>query len=172
MTFEEALLRDGELFGSRQRAVLPRRAVDEDEAGARALALAYWRAVEATTARAVRAVVRPDGAVALRPLRRGPALLRFGAPRVTVGGGATIVRQDIEGGLLTRRAGGWIELVQLDGDPVVVTATVEDYLPSLAARPGRPGWTGTLYVQLQARLHRRVARRFFAALAGPGRSRA
>jgi hypothetical protein len=53
------------------------------------------------------------------------------------------------------RPGGSLELEQLNGDPVVLRSRLTEYVPRLA---------GTLYFQLQARLHSLISRRHFARL--------
>ena len=51
--------------------------------------------------------------------------------------------------------GGALALEQIDGDPVVLRSTLTEYVPRL---------TGTLYFQVQARLHSLISRRHFARL--------
>ena len=61
----------------------------------------------------------------------------------------------IVGGLLVGRPGGALALEQVNGDPVVLRSTLTEYVPRLA---------GTLYFQVQARLHSLISRRHFARL--------
>ena len=70
-------------FASGQRASLPSPAVEHSPAGARRLGDLYWHELNRATFGLVCARVGPDSVV-LRPLRIGPALLRFGRGEPTV----------------------------------------------------------------------------------------
>ena len=137
------------------------------EEGARELARAYWLEVERLLHGLVRVHAR-DGRVEIRLLTRGPALIRLGGPRVTVGRGRVACRYPIEGGLLTRVPAGALTLEQVAGETVELRSSVAGFHPRLAARPGFPRWTGVLYPRVQARLHDAVGRRFLARLAERG----
>ena len=101
----------------------------------------------------------------LRVARRGPTLLRFGTPQVSVTSDAVSTTYPITGGLLARRAAGSITLSMHGGaDRVELRSAIAGYHPTLAARPGAPAWTGELYDQIQARIHARVSRRYFHRL--------
>ncbi len=128
--------------------------VEPSPRGAETLAASYWREVEATTRRLVRADV-VDGHVDVRLLGRGPTLIRLGPPAVLADLSSVTCTYPIVGGLLVGRPGGALALEQLNGDPVVLRSTLTEYVPSLA---------GTLYFQVQARLHSLISRRYFARL--------
>jgi hypothetical protein len=130
--------------------------VEPSPRGAETLATNYWREVEATTRRLVRADA-VDGRVEVRLLGRGPALIRLGPAVVLADHASVICTYPILGGLLVGRPGGALALEQLNGDPVVLRSTLTEYVPSLA---------GTLYFQIQARLHSLISRRYFVRLSG------
>ena len=71
----------------------------------------------------------------------------------------------ITGGLLARRPAGSITLTQSGRDTVELSSRISGFVPRLAARPGRPPWTGTLYEQVQSRIHVAISRRYFSRLA-------
>lgn len=131
-------------------------------AGGRELAERYWREVEATTGRLVRAR-RRDGEITLR-LAGVLTLLRFGIPRTTVGENGVLTCFPITGGLLARRAGGSLSFSQTPAPDVQLRATIEGFFPRLGERPGGPAWTGGLYRHVQQRIHTTISRRFFARL--------
>ena len=88
--------------------------------------------------------------VELRLLGRGPALLRFGRPRIDARPGRVECTYAVEGGLLTTRAAGEIEFVQTAD---ALGATVRGFFPRLL-----------LLYRLQRRAHVAVSRRYFARL--------
>jgi hypothetical protein len=128
--------------------------VEPSPRGAETLAASYWREVEATTRRLVQADA-VDGHIDVRLLGRGPALIRLGPPAVLANLASVTCTYPIVGGLLVGRPGGTLALEQVDGDPVVLRSTLTEYVPRLA---------GTLYFQVQARLHSLISRRYFARL--------
>ncbi|MGN6380871.1 MAG: hypothetical protein ACTHNU_18105 [Gaiellales bacterium] len=98
-------------------------------------------------------------------LGRGPALLRFGPPIVRLTPGVVGCAYPILGGVLARRAGGTISFEQREAERGwVLRVQVAGFAPRLAAGPGRPAWTGLLYVLMQAPLHRWIGRRHAASL--------
>jgi hypothetical protein len=133
--------------------------------GALALSRAYWAEVERSTHGLVRVEARASGLV-LRLLGTGPALLRFGRGEISVTEATVSCRFAVEGGLLARRAAGALTLEQTTAGTVELRSTVSGFYPRLAARPGRPRWTGALYASGQARLHDAIGRRFLARFAG------
>ena len=144
--------------------VTPRPVVERTVAGAMMLGAAYWREVERLTRGLVRTRGRGSG-LELRVARRGPALLRFGTPQLSVTTDVVSTTYPIVGGMLARRAAGSITLsMRDDDDGVELRSTIAGYHPTLAARPGAPAWTGELYDQIQARVHARVSRRYFHRL--------
>ena len=147
---------------SEQRAALGDLVVEFSAEGAERLGNAYWREVERFTGRLVRARQR-QGSLELCLLGRGPALLRFGAPLIEVTGTLVSCRYPIEGGLLAQRPAGEI-LFEQTGGPVVLRSAIRGFFPRLAARQGRPDWTGALYNRVQSRIHVAVSRRYFSRL--------
>ena len=149
---------------STQRLVAPRPVVEHTVEGAMILGAAYWREVERLTRGLVR-TRSSRGSTELRFVRRGPTLLRFGNPRLSVTTDAVSTTYPITGGLLARRAAGSITLSMRGGaDSGELRSAIAGYPPTLAARPGAPAWTGELYDQIQARIHARVSRRYFHRL--------
>ncbi len=148
---------------SEQRAELRSPVVEFSEGGATHLGSAYWQEVERATGRLVRARER-DGTVELRVLGRGPALLRFDAPSFEVTDALVCCRYPIAGGLLAQRAAGEIVFEQVGGAAPVVRSAIRGFFPRLAARQGRPDWTGALYNRVQSRIHVAVSRRYFSRL--------
>jgi hypothetical protein len=148
---------------SEQRVVLAAPVVDFSVPGGEHLGRAYWREVERITRRLVRVRER-QGSIELRLLGRGPALLRFGAPKIDATAALVSCRYPIEGGLLARRPGGEIDFAQTGDGPTVVRSAIRGFFPSLAARTGSPDWTGALYNRVQSRIHVVVSRRYFARL--------
>ena len=128
--------------------------VEPSPRGAETLAASYWREVEATTRRLVQADA-VDGPIEVRLLGRGPVLIRLGPPALLADLVSVTCTYPIVGGLLVGRPGGALALEQVSGDPVVLRSTLTEYVPRLA---------GTLYFQLQARLHSLVSRRYFERL--------
>jgi hypothetical protein len=128
--------------------------VEQSRRGAERLAASYWREVEATTHRLVQADA-VDGYVEVRLLGRGPALIRLGPPAVLADRVSVTCTYPIVGGLLVGRPGGALALEQVNGDPVVLRSTLTEFVPRLA---------GTPYLQVQARLHALISRRYFARL--------
>lgn len=153
---------------SEQRVVLRAPVVEFSEAGAEHLGRAYWREVERTTGRIVRARER-KGSLELRLFGRGPSLLRFGQPTFEATLTLAACRYPIEGGLLAQRPAGEILFEQVGGSAPVIRSAIRGFFPSLAARNGRPDWTGALYNRLQSRIHVRVSRRYFARLIAEAR---
>jgi hypothetical protein len=160
----EARASDGAVE-SEQRARVDRLVVPLSDDGARRLAGVYWQVVGQATFGLVRA--RDTGAgLELRLLGRGPALLRFGPARVSVGPDAVGCTHAITGGLLSRTPSGLILFEQRQlADCVLLVSSIAGFHPRLAARPGAPVWTGELYKRVQARLHVAIGRRYFARLA-------
>jgi hypothetical protein len=91
-------------------------------------------------------------------------LLRFGTPTVSVEEGEVRCTYAILGGLLARRPAGEISFAQRTSGETELCSTIRGFFPQLAARPDRPRWHGTLYGQLQRRIHLAVSRRYFARL--------
>ena len=144
--------------------VAPRPVVERTVDGAMMLGAAYWREVERLTRGLVRTRSR-NGGLELRVARRGPALLRFGTPQISIASDAVSTTYPIAGGMLARRAAGSITLSMRGGSGrVELRSAIAGYHPTLAARPGAPAWTGELYDQIQARVHARVSRRYFHRL--------
>jgi hypothetical protein len=92
-----------------------------------------------------------------RPRRLDQALDRFD-------GELTRRLYPIVNGFLVRRAGGTISFSQEAGPPLALASAITGFFPRFAAPPGRPGWTGALYEQVQRRLHQAVSKRYFRAL--------
>ena len=148
---------------SRQLVRVNVRAVEASEAGARWLGLTYWQAVDSFTRGAIRASWGDQGG-RLR-LVGGATLLRFGLPELRYSDAVVSCRYAIEGGLLALRAGGSVTLAQrVEGTEHELSVTVEEYLPSLAARAGAPWWTGAVYAKVQSPFHAAVSRRYFELL--------
>jgi hypothetical protein len=109
--------------------------------------------------------VRPTGGgVELRLLRNGPVLLGFDLPELEVRPTSVSCSYAILGGLLARAEGGVVTFAQERARPWCLRTSIRGFFPRLGAFPGRPRWTGFLYVQVQARLHRAVASRYVARL--------
>jgi hypothetical protein len=154
---------------SGQRVTLDRPAVPFDETGARALGGVYWAEVERSLLGLVRRS-RSSPRVELLLLGIGPALLRFGAPTLEVSPSAIACAYPIAGGLLARAPRGEIRFEQRRNGGYELRSTIAGFVPRLAARDGRPLWTGALYTHVQSRIHVALSRRYFARLAG-GRRR-
>jgi hypothetical protein len=157
-------LHDSGAFESVQLTVVSGPAVEESEAGARWLGMAYWRSVTDVTRGAVRATWSAQGG-RLR-LLGGPTLLRFGLPVLRHDGGLISCRYTIEGGLLALRAGGTVTLQQRRrGDEHELSVDVEGYRPRLAPPAGWPSWAGVLYARGQQPFHAAVSRHYFDIVA-------
>ena len=137
-----------------ETTIAARPVVEQTPRGAERLAASYWREVEATTGRLVRANAA-DGHIDVRLLGRGLVLIRLGPPTVRADLESVTCTYPIVGGLLVGRAGGALALEQVSGDAVVLRSVLTEYVPTL---------TGALYFQLQARLHSLITRRYFARL--------
>ena len=152
-----------------QRARFGRPVVSFSDEGARHLSSTYWREVERSTLRLVRAT-GPARGVSLLAFGRGPVLLRFGPAEITATPTEVRCGHAIVGGLLARKASGEIRFEQrVQDDGVLVISAISGFHPTLAARPGMPAWTGELYKGVQSRLHVLVGRRYFDCLAQEGR---
>jgi hypothetical protein len=132
--------------------------------GAGELGALYWREVEGFMRGLVAAKVSADGTVQLRLRPGGLVLLAFGSPERTVAGEGVRCTYPIVNGFLVRRAGGTISFSQEAGPPLALASAITGFFPRLAAPPGRPGWTGALYEQVQRRLHQAISKRYFRAL--------
>jgi hypothetical protein len=152
---------------SEQRVTLGAPVVEFSLVGAEHLGRLYWCEVERATHRLVRAR-RRNGGLELRVLGNGPALLRFGQPTVHATHELAYCSYPIRGGLLAQRAAGEIIFEQV-GSPPTVRSTIRGFLPSLAARRGRPDWTGALYTKVQSQIHNAISRRYFARLIAESR---
>jgi hypothetical protein len=143
---------------SEESFALARLVVPATRDGAGRLGSAYWPEVERSTRGAVRARGTPES-VELPLFGRAPALLRFGAPEIQVEPTAISCTYPVLGGLLARGAGGELVFEQRRSLAWCVRTLVRDFSPRLAGRAGSPGWTGFVYHQVQARLHRAIGRR-------------
>jgi hypothetical protein len=123
----------------------------------------YWAEVERSTVRLVRQQHRLSG-TSLCLVGGWPTLLRFGEPEVEVSPGMIVCRYPIVGGVLVRRPQGEISFTQAGGERPELRSTIRGCFPALAARSGKPGWTGALYEHLQSRLHVAISRRYFTRL--------
>ena len=155
--------RDDGAVESEQRVLLRAPVVEFSVTGAEHLGRLYWREVERITGRLVQTRER-QGSIELRLLRRGPALLRFGAPTIEATTTLVCCSYPIEGGLLARRPGGEIFFAQTGDPSPVVRSAIRGFFPSLASRDASPDWTGALYNRVQSRIHLAVSRRYFARL--------
>ena len=137
--------------------------VEASGAGARALGVTYWQAVDRVTRGGVRASWTGGGG--RLKLLGGATLLTFGPPELSFDGGLVSCRHAIQGGLLPLQAGWSVTLAQRpEGDQHELSVSVEAYLPLLAARPGAPSGTGMLYAKGQSPFHVAVSRRYFELL--------
>ena len=141
---------------------LPDPVVPMNALGALRLGRVYWEQVEQT----MRGLISiPTGAgVELRLLRKGPLLLAFGPPELEVYTRSISCSYPILGGLLARTEGGVLVFAQERADPWCIRTSIRGFFPRLGVLPGQPRWTGFLYAQVQARLHRAVGRRYVARL--------
>jgi hypothetical protein len=149
---------------SEQRLAAPEPVVKATERGAAELGFLYWREVERFMRGLVAANVNADGSVQLRLRPGGLVLLAFGAPELRVEDEGVRCMYPIVNGFLVRRAGGTISFSQEAGPPFALASAITGFFPRFAAPPGRPGWTGALYEQVQRRLHLAVSKRYFGAL--------
>jgi hypothetical protein len=149
----ERLLESGR-YEARQRALVSTAVVDESEAGARWLGVAYWDAIARFTRGAVRAGWSDDGGK-LR-LLGGAVLLTFTPAELAVDEGGVSCTHAIRGGFLTLRTGGSVALAQRKvGSDYELSVTVEEYLPRLG---------GPLYGRGQSPFHAALSRRYFKLL--------
>jgi hypothetical protein len=148
---------------SEQAFPLPDPVVPMSPAGAHRLGWAYWEEVERTT-RGLVSVRSTGGGVELRLLRNGPVLLAFDPPELGVRPTSVSCSYPIVGGLLARAEGGVLVLAQERADGWRLRTSVRGFFPRLGPLTGLPRWTGFLYAQVQARLHRAVGRKYVARL--------
>ncbi len=141
---------------------LPDPVVPMNALGALRLGRVYWEQVEQTM-RGLRSISTGAG-VELRLLRKGPLLLDFGPPELEVYTRSISCSYPILGGLLARTKGGVLVFAQERADPWCIRTSIRGFFPRLGVLPGQPRWTGFLYAQVQARLHRAVGRRYVARL--------
>lgn len=153
---------------SEQSVALSVPVVDFSKAGAEQLGRSYWREVQRVTRSLIRVRER-KGSLELRLLGAGPALIRFGRPTVEATEVLVSCSYPIDGGLLARRRAGAITFAQTAGPAPTVRSTIRGFFPRLAARAGRPDWTGALYNELQTRAHVAISRRYFARLIAEAR---
>ena len=147
-------------MASEQRVLTERPVVAPCLAGASALGDRYWVEVERVARGLVRVVATSSG-IELRLLPRGPRLLVLGPADLNAADGAVACRYPIVGGLLARRAGGFLSLSQTGLGEVELRSTISGFFPALG---NGPGWAGPLYSQVQSRIHVFVSRRFFRGL--------
>jgi hypothetical protein len=151
------------MIDSDERVMATRPVVNAADDGARELGERYWAEVRRASLGFVRLRATRDGSeLQLHPLRAG--LLRFGPAEVYAGADGVACRFPIRGGLLARREGGALLLSQSGGSVPELRAALTGFVPRLGLRPGYPRWTGTLYDQLQRRIHVAISRRFFRSL--------
>jgi hypothetical protein len=150
-------------YASVQRTAFSMPVVERSAAGATLLGELYWREVQRSSFGVIRVRRRGD-ALDVRLFGAGPALLRFGAPEHCVSSTTVSCLYPIRGGLLVRTPGGSISFTQTGADVVEVSSTIAGFFPRLAPRRERRRWQGLLYLQVQARLHVALGRRYFARL--------
>jgi hypothetical protein len=149
---------------SEQRVSIQAPVVGFDGDGARRLGRSYWEEVQRTMRGLVR-VHRGPPRLELRLLGGAPLLLSFDEPELEAGPTLVCCRYPVAGGALTQRPAGEISFAQIDRDGALeLRSTIRDFFPTLAARDGGPHWTGTLYNQVQSRVHVAISRRYFARL--------
>src|SRR6185436_5131048 len=122
---------------SEQRLRVDAPVVGFSEDGARTLGNVYWAEVERT----MRGCIRRDprsGGVELRVAGRGPVLLALGEPELVVTATAVVCCYPIVGGLLSREPGGDISFAQTAAGSLELRSTIRGFVPTLAAREGRP----------------------------------
>jgi hypothetical protein len=150
-------------FESAQRIALPAPVVERSVTGAKLLGDLYWRELQRATFGVIR-IRHTDNGLDIRLLGLGPALLRFGRPEHTVSSTTARSLYPICGGLLVRIPGGSISFTQTGAEIVEVSSAIAGFFPRLAARGHGRRWHGLLYLQVQARLHVALSRRYFARL--------
>jgi hypothetical protein len=150
--------------GVEQRIGLGHPVVECSERGARSLAEAYWDELSRLTLGLVRARPAAGGGVEIALGRRVP-LLRFGPPATTASESVVECRYPIEGGLLAKRSGGSLALLQVVEPSPELAVVVEGYAPRLDS--GRPRGLRTLtYHEVQERIHSLIGRRYLERMAG------
>lgn len=137
--------------------------VGTSEEGGRLLGRRYWLEVTRASRGLLRCRESAEG-VELRLLGFGPTLLTLGPAEVTVGNERVSCRYPIRGGLLSRRADGALTLSQIGGERPELRVAVTGFFARLGVRPGFPRWSGTIYEQIQRRLHVAISRRYFGRL--------
>lgn len=150
-------------FESIQRIAFPAPVVECSPDGAKRLGEVYWREVERSTLGVVRARTDLAG-LTVRLLGIGPALLRFGHPEHEVSPSRVSCLYPIRGGVLASAASGAISFTQAGLRDVEVSSAITGFFPRLATRRRWRRWDGLLYLQVQARLHDALGRRYFARL--------
>jgi hypothetical protein len=148
---------------SQQRAILAVAVVEFSEQGALALGERYWQQVERSTRGLVR-IRGPRDALELRVLGHWPLLLRFGRPKLEASSHVARCSYPIQGGVLAQRCEGEISFAQMAKTQPEITSTIRNFFPRLAARAGRPHWTGALYNFAQSRVHVAISQRYFVSL--------
>jgi hypothetical protein len=138
-----------------QRILMPAAIVPLSEIGGRELARAYWLAIARVSRGLVKARVR-NGGVAIRFAALPSPLLRFGPAQVAVDDERVACRYPIVGGLLARRAGGALVIVQSGCEPAELYVAVTGFVARLGS--------GRVYRHVQQRIHVAVSRRFFTRL--------
>ena len=127
--------------------------VGATEEGALSLGRGYWRAARSVSRGLVRCR-ESDRGIELHLVGFRPALLAFGPAQVAAGPERVSCTFEIAGGLLARRAGGSLRLVQTSGPPPELCVSVDGFLPRLSV----------LYRPVQRRVHAAVSRRYFSLL--------
>ena len=149
---------------SLQVARVEKPVVGASEAGAALLGRGYWATVRDATGGIVCPLEGP-GRTEVRLFPHGPLLLSFAEPELTVANSLVECRYPITGGLLARVPSGALTLAQEQRDDVLLSSRVTGFYPRLAAKPGRPPWTGPLYAYVQSRSHVAISKRYFSWLA-------
>ena len=137
--------------------------VANSDEGARLLGRFYWLEI-VRASRGLLGYREPADGVELHLVGRGPLLLRFGPPEISVGEDSVACRYPVTGGLLARREGGALSLSQVGGERPELRAAVSGFFPRLGVRPGFPRWSGALYELVQRHVHVAISRRYFARL--------
>jgi hypothetical protein len=150
-------------FESVQRTAFSMPVVERSAAGAKLLGEVYWSEVQRSTLGVIR-VRRSGEGLEVTLLGARPALLRFGPPKHEVTATSVGCLYPIRGGLLVRTPGGSISFTQTGSEVVEVSSAIAGFFPRLAPRRPRRRWQGLLYLQVQARLHVALGRRYFARL--------
>ena len=149
---------------SLQVARVDRPIVAASEAGAALLGRRYWATVRGATGGIV-CPLEDAGRTEVRFFPHGPLLLSFAEPELTVANGRVECRFPITGGLLARVPSGALTLAQEEDGDVMLSSRVSGFYPRLAAKPGRPPWTGPLYAYVQSWAHVTISKRYFSRLA-------